>query len=75
MKRPGPWQAPLLSLLVWSIVLVVIFPLIWMVADLDQAADRAVPHPADILPESITFEHYRDAVRGDAVPQLFRATR
>ena len=71
MRRAGPWQRALVSLVVWSIVLVVDLPADLDGADLGQAADRALPHPADLLAAEHHLRALPHALRGDALPALF----
>jgi len=57
--RPRLWRTALLNLLAWSIVLAVAFPLIWMVLTSIKPQTELFRIPPSILPQSITFEHYR----------------
>ena len=57
--RPRLWRTALLNLLAWSIVLAVAFPLIWMVLTSIKPQSELFRIPPSILPQSITFEHYR----------------
>lgn len=47
-----------LNLLTWSIVLIVIFPLIWMVITSLKPQSELFALPVTFLPEQVTFEHY-----------------
>jgi multiple sugar transport system permease protein len=58
MNRPSPWKRPLVSLLVWSIVLVVVFPLIWMILTSVKPQTELFRIPPSFWPQEITFEHY-----------------
>jgi multiple sugar transport system permease protein len=53
------WRTALLNLLAWSIVLAVAFPLIWMVLTSVKPQSELFHIPPSILPQSVTFEHYR----------------
>ena len=57
--RPRLWRTALLNLVAWSIVLAVAFPLIWMVLTSIKPQTELFRIPPSILPQSITFEHYR----------------
>jgi multiple sugar transport system permease protein len=57
--RPRLWRTALINLLAWSIVLAVAFPLIWMVLTSIKPQTELFRIPPSILPQSITFEHYR----------------
>jgi len=57
--RPRLWRTALLNLLAWSIVLAVAFPLIWMVLTSIKPQTELFRIPPSILPQSVTFEHYR----------------
>jgi len=59
MSGPSPWKRSLVSLIVWSIVLVVIFPLIWMILTSIKPQIELFRIPATFWPGEITFEHYR----------------
>ena len=52
--------------LVWAIVLIVIFPLIWMVITSVKPQTELFRIPPTFWPTEITFEHYRDAAGKDA---------
>ena len=57
--HPRLWRTALVNLLAWSIVLAVAFPLIWMVLTSIKPQSELFHIPPSILPQSITFEHYR----------------
>ena len=57
--RPRLWRTAIINLLAWSIVLAVAFPLIWMVLTSIKPQSELFRIPPSILPQSITFEHYR----------------
>jgi multiple sugar transport system permease protein len=54
----------LFSLLVWFLILIVIFPLIWMVLTSVKPQTELFRIPATFWPEHITFEHYRTLFEG-----------
>jgi multiple sugar transport system permease protein len=62
----------LLSLLVWFLVLIVIFPLIWMVLTSVKPQTELFRIPATFWPEQITFEHYRTLFEGTPFLQYLR---
>ena len=62
------WRTALLNLLAWSIVLAVAFPLIWMVLTSIKPQSELFRIPPSILPQSVTFEHYRQLL--DETPFL-----
>ena len=57
--RPRLWRTALINLLAWSIVLAVAFPLIWMVLTSIKPQTELFRIPPSILPQNVTFEHYR----------------
>jgi len=57
--RPRLWRTALINLVAWSIVLAVAFPLIWMVLTSIKPQSELFRIPPSILPQSVTFEHYR----------------
>jgi multiple sugar transport system permease protein len=46
------------NLLAWALVLVVSFPLIWMVVTSLRPQSELIRIPPSLIPRSITFEHY-----------------
>ncbi len=52
-------QTVVVNLVTWTIVLLVAFPLIWMVLTSLKPQSELFRIPPTFLPESITFEHYR----------------
>ena len=52
MMRESPWKRPILSLIVWSIVLIVIFPLIWMIVTSVKPQTELFRIPATFWPQS-----------------------
>jgi multiple sugar transport system permease protein len=59
MTRSNIWTKPLVSLVVWLIVLIVVFPLIWMVLTSVKPQSELFRIPASFWPTRITFEHYQ----------------
>lgn len=57
--KTNPWTRPLVSVIVWSVVFIVIFPLIWMILTSLKPQTELFRIPATFWPEQITFEHYR----------------
>ncbi|MGE0239588.1 MAG: carbohydrate ABC transporter permease [Parvibaculaceae bacterium] len=47
-----------ISLLAWTLVLVVSFPLIWMVVTSLRPQSELIRIPPSLIPRTITFEHY-----------------
>ena len=72
MKRSSPWKRLLVSLLVWSIVLVVIFPLIWMILTSIKPQTELFRIPPSFWPGEITFEHYATLFKETPFPQYLR---
>ena len=72
MSRPNPWKRPLVSLVVWSIVLVVIFPLIWMILTSIKPQTELFRIPAAFWPSAITFEHYQTLIEETPFLTYFR---
>ena len=72
MNRPNPWTRPLVSLFVWPIVLVVIFPLIWMILTSIKPQTELFRIPATFWPSAITFEHYQTLIEETPFLTYFR---
>lgn len=72
MTRSNRWQQPLVSLAVWTIVLIVIFPLIWMVITSIKPQTELFRIPATFWPTEITFEHYRTLLEKTAFLKYMR---
>jgi len=47
------------SLVTWVIVILMVFPLIWMVLTSIKPQSELFVYPIRLLPEHVTFEHYR----------------
>jgi multiple sugar transport system permease protein len=58
VNRPSPWKRPLVSLIVWSMVLVVVFPLMWMILTSVKPQTELFRIPPSFWPREITLEHY-----------------
>jgi len=72
MTRPNPWARPLVSLVVWSIVLVIVFPLIWMILTSIKPQTELFRIPATFWPGEVTFEHYRTLIEETPFLTYFR---
>ena len=72
MRPSSPLRAALWTLLVWSIVAVVAFPLLWMVLTSVKPQTELFQIPPTILPQQITFEHYAQLLTGTPFPTYFR---
>lgn len=72
MTRSNRWQQPIVSLAVWTIVLIVIFPLIWMVITSIKPQTELFRIPATFWPTEITFEHYRTLLEKTAFLKYMR---
>jgi multiple sugar transport system permease protein len=62
----------LTSLLVWSLVFVVIFPLVWMLLTSVKPQTELFRIPATFWPEHVTFEHYQTLFQGTPFLKYFR---
>jgi multiple sugar transport system permease protein len=58
MTRSGTLNRTLTSFVVWPVVLIVIFPLIWMVLTSVKPQSELFRIPPAFWPQSVTFEHY-----------------
>ncbi|WP_438391289.1 carbohydrate ABC transporter permease [Caballeronia sp. DA-9] len=56
--RAGRTNLPA-SLATWVIVILMVFPLIWMVLTSIKPQSELFVYPIKLLPEHVTFEHYR----------------
>jgi multiple sugar transport system permease protein len=72
MRPSSPLRTALWTLLVWSIVAVVAFPLLWMVLTSVKPQTELFQIPPTILPQAITFEHYAQLLTGTPFPTYFR---
>jgi multiple sugar transport system permease protein len=72
MRPSSPLRTALWTLLVWSIVAVVAFPLLWMVLTSVKPQTELFQIPPTILPQQITFEHYAQLLTGTPFPTYFR---
>lgn len=60
MRSVPRWlRRSLFNLLAWSVVLVIVFPLLWMVVTSIKPQSELFVIPPALLPQEITFEHYR----------------
>lgn len=60
------------SVVAWTIVLAVVFPLIWMIVTSVKPQAELFSIPPTLLPETITFEHYRRLLTDTPFLQYFR---
>jgi multiple sugar transport system permease protein len=60
------------SVVSWTIVLAVVFPLIWMIVTSVKPQAELFSIPPTLMPETTTFEHYRRLLTDTPFPQFFR---
>jgi multiple sugar transport system permease protein len=60
------------SVVSWTIVLAVVFPLIWMIVTSVKPQSELFSIPPTLMPEAITFEHYRRLLTDSPFLQYFR---
>lgn len=60
------------SVVTWTIVLAVVFPLIWMIVTSVKPQSELFSIPPILMPETITFEHYRRLLTDTPFLQYFR---
>jgi multiple sugar transport system permease protein len=60
------------SVVTWTIVLAVVFPLIWMIVTSVKPQSELFSIPPTLMPETITFEHYRQLLTDTPFLQYFR---
>lgn len=60
MTRRGWVKAIPVNAAAWLIVLIVIFPLIWMILTSVKPQDELIRIPPTLLPQNVTFEHYQE---------------
>jgi multiple sugar transport system permease protein len=60
------------SLVTWPLVLLIAFPLLWMLLTSVKPQAELFTTPPDFLPNAITFEHYRRVLEETAFLQYFR---
>ena len=60
------------SVVTWTIVLAVVFPLIWMIVTSVKPQSELFSIPPTLMPETITFEHYRRLLIDTPFLQYFR---
>jgi multiple sugar transport system permease protein len=61
-----------INLAVWLLILLVVFPLIWMVLTSVRPQTELFHIPPVLLPSSITFSHYIRLLTGTRFPMYFR---
>jgi multiple sugar transport system permease protein len=59
------------SVVTWTIVLAVVFPLIWMIVTSVKPQAELFSMPPTLVPETITFEHYRRLLTDTPFPRFF----
>jgi len=60
------------SVVTWTIVLAVVFPLIWMIVTSVKPQSELFSIPPTLMPETLTFEHYRRLLTDTPFLQYFR---
>ena len=60
------------SVVTWTIVLAVVFPLIWMIVTSVKPQSELFSIPPTLMPETITIEHYRRLLTDTPFLQYFR---
>lgn len=58
-SRRSLWRAVLFNVAAWTVVLLITFPLLWMILTSLKPQSELFLIPPSILPAEITFEHYR----------------
>lgn len=66
------WPRAIWTVLAWTIVLAVVFPLIWMIVTSVKPQTELFSIPPTLLPETVTFEHYRRLLTETPFPRYFR---
>lgn len=61
--KQSPAAVVLINIVTWLLVLVIAFPLIWMVLTSIKPQSELFRVPPSILPHSVTFEHYAALLR------------
>ena len=56
---PSPLRRLLFNVFAWTVVLVIAFPLLWMLLTSLKPQSELFLMPPELLPGAITFEHYR----------------
>ena len=60
------------SVVTWTIVLAVVFPLIWMIVTSVKPQSELFSIPPTLMPETMTFEHYQSLLTDTPFLQYFR---
>jgi multiple sugar transport system permease protein len=60
------------SVVTWTIVLAVVFPLIWMIVTSVKPQSELFSIPPTLMPETMTFEHYQRLLTDTPFLQYFR---
>ena len=66
------WSRAAWTILAWTIVLAVVFPLIWMIVTSVKPQAELFSIPPTLLPETVTFDHYRRLLTETPFPLYFR---
>ncbi|TDV15665.1 carbohydrate ABC transporter membrane protein 2 (CUT1 family) [Paraburkholderia caballeronis] len=69
--RAGLPRIALTSVVAWAIVLLAVFPLIWMVLTSLKPQSELFVYPVHLLPQHVTFEHYAQLIEETPFLQYF----
>jgi len=72
MRRGGTARYALYSLFVWTVVVLVAFPLVWMVITSLKPQHELFLIPPTFWPQEVTFEHYARLLFETPFPTYFR---
>jgi multiple sugar transport system permease protein len=72
VTREAGWKRPLLSIVVWAIVLAIVFPLIWMILTSIKPQDELFQIPPTFWPQHVTMEHYVTLLEETSFPVYLR---
>jgi multiple sugar transport system permease protein len=72
VTRRGPVAQAIYSLFAWTVVLIVAFPLVWMVLTSLKPQFELFTIPPTILPQEPTLEHYARLLNETPFPLYFR---
>jgi multiple sugar transport system permease protein len=71
MNKPSRLQTVFVNAITWTIVLLVSFPLIWMVLTAVKPQSELFRIPPTFLPQRMTFEHYARLLFDTPFPTYF----
>ena len=57
------WRRGGFNVFAWTVILLIVFPLLWMILTSLKPQSELFLIPPTILPEQITFEHYERLLR------------